>query len=207
MSELKPANCCICGRIVDTREQVDGGDAFGCELADGRWTCSPDCYDTTTGERRRSPSISEGEIEAALRETLVGGRIEVLLDALEGGPNNISGGLVAVTIHPTFATKAAKAIRDLIGVTRSLEASSKARATTEVEVKALEWTEQSQHWHRASSALGVYSITEYSGMRRSGFKLKYGGGFTSYFDDMPSAKAAAQLDYATRIRSALMGGE
>lgn len=39
------ANCCRCGRIVDTREEKEGGDEFGCEMSDGRWTCSPECWD------------------------------------------------------------------------------------------------------------------------------------------------------------------
>lgn len=38
-------NCCNCGRIVDTREKDEGGDGFGAELSDGRWTCSPECWD------------------------------------------------------------------------------------------------------------------------------------------------------------------
>lgn len=38
------ANCCSCGRIVDTREMKDGGDPFGAELSDGRWTCSAECW-------------------------------------------------------------------------------------------------------------------------------------------------------------------
>lgn len=44
------ANCSHCGRIIDTREEKDGGDKFGCELADGRWSCSIECYEALTGE-------------------------------------------------------------------------------------------------------------------------------------------------------------
>lgn len=39
------ANCCQCGRIVDTREKAEGGDPFGCQLDDKRWTCSPQCWE------------------------------------------------------------------------------------------------------------------------------------------------------------------
>lgn len=39
------AYCCVCSRVVDTREASAGGDPFGCELNDGRWTCSTACYD------------------------------------------------------------------------------------------------------------------------------------------------------------------
>jgi hypothetical protein len=44
------ANCCICGRVVDTRERTEGGDAFGVELEDGRWTCSTECWDSAVGD-------------------------------------------------------------------------------------------------------------------------------------------------------------
>jgi len=50
VKRLKVANCCVCGRIVDTREVCYGGDEFGCELTDGRWTCSFDCWDTAVGD-------------------------------------------------------------------------------------------------------------------------------------------------------------
>lgn len=38
-------NCCECGRVVDTRERHEGGDHFGSELDNGRWTCSWDCWE------------------------------------------------------------------------------------------------------------------------------------------------------------------
>jgi hypothetical protein len=44
------ANCCICGRVVDTRERTEGGDAFGVELEDGRWTCSIQCWNSAVGD-------------------------------------------------------------------------------------------------------------------------------------------------------------
>lgn len=106
---------------------------------------------------RPSPSISEGEVEAALRETLVGGRIEILLDAMEGSPTRAFGHTPLVALQPEFAVEAAKAIRDLIGVTRSL-AASKARATTEVEVKALLAVEKAaREMPRATPAPGAAS--------------------------------------------------
>jgi hypothetical protein len=43
------ANCCVCSRVVDTREENEGGDPFGCELDDGRWTCSEPCWSTAVG--------------------------------------------------------------------------------------------------------------------------------------------------------------
>lgn len=39
------ANCCNCGRVVDTREEAEGGDKFGAESSDGKWVCSSECWD------------------------------------------------------------------------------------------------------------------------------------------------------------------
>lgn len=44
------ANCCQCGRIIDTREADEGGDAFGCGLQEGLWVCSTECYDSALAE-------------------------------------------------------------------------------------------------------------------------------------------------------------
>lgn len=41
-------NCCNCGRIIDTREESEGGDQWGHELSDDRWVCSPECLDAVT---------------------------------------------------------------------------------------------------------------------------------------------------------------
>lgn len=35
-------SCSMCGRVVDMREQEDGGDAHGCECSNG-WACSREC--------------------------------------------------------------------------------------------------------------------------------------------------------------------
>jgi len=73
------ANCCECGRIVDTREAKDGGDGFGSELDDGRWTCSGECWEKAVGIEQDAPSPDvAGLIEAAFdtaqaaREGIVG---------------------------------------------------------------------------------------------------------------------------------------
>lgn len=39
------ANCCNCGRVVDTREKSEGGDAYGAEASGGRWLCSMECWE------------------------------------------------------------------------------------------------------------------------------------------------------------------
>lgn len=46
---IPTANCCVCGRIIDTREKSAGGDDHGDETAPGKWTCSIQCYDAFTG--------------------------------------------------------------------------------------------------------------------------------------------------------------
>jgi hypothetical protein len=38
-------NCHVCKRIIDTREEKDGGDKFGAEITTGVWVCSPECWD------------------------------------------------------------------------------------------------------------------------------------------------------------------
>jgi hypothetical protein len=37
-------SCVTCGGHVDTSEQDDGGSPHGCELSEGRWACSENCY-------------------------------------------------------------------------------------------------------------------------------------------------------------------
>lgn len=41
-------HCVVCSRIIDKREQSDGGDPHGCELSDDKWVCSSECYDIAT---------------------------------------------------------------------------------------------------------------------------------------------------------------
>lgn len=38
--------CVVCGRIIDKREQEDGGDEFGAQMANGDWVCSTECEET-----------------------------------------------------------------------------------------------------------------------------------------------------------------
>jgi hypothetical protein len=37
--------CAVCQRPVDTWEECDGGDPYGCRLSRGRWACSIQCWD------------------------------------------------------------------------------------------------------------------------------------------------------------------
>lgn len=72
------ANCCQCGRIVDTREKADGGDDFGCETTDGRWTCSPECWEIATGATPPAPAVESAPADA-LDECDPAGRIRASL--------------------------------------------------------------------------------------------------------------------------------
>ncbi len=54
---IPTANCCICGRIIDTREKSEGGDDHGDETAPGKWTCSIACYDAFTGYVPDVPAV------------------------------------------------------------------------------------------------------------------------------------------------------
>lgn len=49
MQHLEEATCCICGASVDTREVDEGGSPDGAELSNGRWVCSPGCWDQAVG--------------------------------------------------------------------------------------------------------------------------------------------------------------
>lgn len=42
---LDEVSCVICGNPVDTVEIEDGGSPDGCQLNDGRWVCTRECYD------------------------------------------------------------------------------------------------------------------------------------------------------------------
>lgn len=77
------ANCCKCGRIVDTRERSEGGDPFGAELNDGQWVCSIECWeavvDTDATPPAPQPALAlieeltgalEGVVRVANRATL-----------------------------------------------------------------------------------------------------------------------------------------
>lgn len=46
------ADCCVCGGAVDMREAEDGGDVAGCQLDDGRWVCSRECWASAIGEAK-----------------------------------------------------------------------------------------------------------------------------------------------------------
>ena len=39
------SHCAVCRRVIDTREECDGGDPHGCEVGSDFWVCSPECWD------------------------------------------------------------------------------------------------------------------------------------------------------------------
>jgi hypothetical protein len=59
------ANCCHCGRIIDMREEVFGGDRFGCELSDDRWVCSPECWTAVV-----EPEVAAAQSVSGVRKAL-----------------------------------------------------------------------------------------------------------------------------------------
>lgn len=77
------ANCCNCGRIIDTRERADGGDSFGCQLDDGRWTCSIACYDVLSPFEIASPAVTVGVKPAVWHD--IGYLMSIIDSAIEGG--------------------------------------------------------------------------------------------------------------------------
>jgi hypothetical protein len=45
------AECVMCGRPVDTREEAEGGDAQGAQLSTGDWVCSAQCWYAAVEEK------------------------------------------------------------------------------------------------------------------------------------------------------------
>ena len=46
--DLIPVQCCMCGKTGLSIREGDGGPE--CQLDDGRWTCSRECWDRATGD-------------------------------------------------------------------------------------------------------------------------------------------------------------
>ncbi len=61
------AQCCMCGKKGLYTEE-DGGPE--CELFDGRWVCSSDCYDVALGIMLKPVAEAAAIRKAALREVL-----------------------------------------------------------------------------------------------------------------------------------------
>lgn len=57
-------NCGVCGRVVDTREEDEGGDNYGIKLIEGGWICSAKCYDVHASRRRSGDRPDEGRRQA-----------------------------------------------------------------------------------------------------------------------------------------------
>ena len=51
--------CVMCLASVDTREETDGGDPYGCEISGIGWVCSPECYDDAL--ERVDPALKGGD--------------------------------------------------------------------------------------------------------------------------------------------------
>lgn len=81
----------------------------------------------------------------------------------------------------------------------------KAEAERDAQVKPLEWAScaWARDFERAQSPLGLYKITMLMQCEKAWSLETPNFPGEKYFDDFPSAKAAAQADYAARILSAL----
>lgn len=78
-------NCCNCGRVIDTREESEGGDQWGHELSDDRWVCSPECLDAVTDPDAAPAATSAetqggGGVREAIRKLIEGGKLSRWLD-------------------------------------------------------------------------------------------------------------------------------
>jgi hypothetical protein len=76
----EPPQCCMCGKKGLSKVEGDGGTE--CELADGRWVCSQDCWVRAVDP---SPVISDEAVATAKRE--IG---HFLSDRASGYVNGIS---------------------------------------------------------------------------------------------------------------------
>lgn len=63
------ANCCICGRIIDTREKETGGDEFGAAVDGDRWACSSKCWHEATDAAHPAP-VSVVPDDAAMSDSI-----------------------------------------------------------------------------------------------------------------------------------------
>ncbi|OJU66204.1 MAG: hypothetical protein BGO05_10175 [Rhizobiales bacterium 63-7] len=87
----------------------------------------------------------------------------------------------------------------------ALSAALAAQGQEPVVVKAMEWRKEHQRHHAYALFGGSYVITQYAGMAYP-YQLEargFSGSLAQYFETLIAAKAAAQSDYETRIRSAL----
>ena len=144
-------------------------------------------------------AIGEAAIEAYLGASGIGG---------DGGPT--LGAMIAVARPDDLEEKDWKgwdlAMQAMIRAHREASRSLKARPLTadrssSMAVKGLEWSDKIEtHWF-AATVLGNYSIVEWGG--RYGLSAP-NVQFDRSFPSLDEAKAAAQSDYASRIRSALV---
>lgn len=83
------ANCCICGRVVDTREVSEGGDQHGCQY-DGGWVCSSDCGCRLLGDPTEAEEHAAHEAEALAQGMRKAAKL-CLNDEFRGSPGHGPG--------------------------------------------------------------------------------------------------------------------
>lgn len=92
------SNCIVCGRVVDTREKLEGGDTHGCEYAEG-WVCSSDCAETLHPD---PDWMKESLVDpAAIREAALREAYEVVYKWWFGDGNALPQELILALIGET----------------------------------------------------------------------------------------------------------
>jgi hypothetical protein len=109
---LIPVQCCMCGKKDLSIVEGDGGQE--CELADGRWTCSSDCWEKATADLipKADHDLAEAR-DKALEEAQLAAQ-QCLIDLAHSAGGHMerrASTLFAAETHVSFA------IRNLKGPT------------------------------------------------------------------------------------------
>lgn len=178
-------NCCNCGRIIDTREESEGGDQWGHQLSDNRWVCSPECLDAVTDPDATS-AATRGEPVAITSEMAEAGRKAIADERAR----------VGMQYPDTLAVLAYRAMSAVAPPPAPVE-------SAQVKVRPLEWVKHpSANIWRAECLLGVYQLYNIQ------TPVWLFDGFTDRVhdkraDSVDAGFAAAQADYESRIRASL----
>lgn len=76
------ARCCQCNRLVDTRENDEGGDIHGCQMDDGTWVCCGECWEKAAGVAP-DPVTVEAAAKVLLGDDIA---ISKMAEAVHDGP-------------------------------------------------------------------------------------------------------------------------
>ncbi len=173
VNELE-GQCCMCGKKgISTAE--DGGPE--CQLSDGRWTCSRDCYERAT--LTLPPDADLDALAAALRS---------------GEQADMDGTMVRVSRQA--CEDAADAITAL-----------RARPVGEVQVKPLGFEGGNGFWRADDGIGGFFEVTEVGGAFHMCRIVHGHANKLIPYESYDAATDAARVEHSRRIRAALEGGE